>query len=386
MRDKFDNKLKNAMRPSKEPDFWLNQKIINGNLEVKKMGNKRWKRATVTFGAIGLLLVSSVGVTAAVRYFSANQVAEQTENNKLVAAFNSKDAIDINETQQTGGYDVTLLGMVSGENLSDYESYANGELLSDKTYAVVAIAHSDGTKMQEKDKDGYNVGYTDKFLVSPFIEGYNPQLYNAYYFNGGATYFVHDGVLYWLLETDNMEVFANRTIYLGVTEGLNSIGEAYAYNEETGKIGKQQAYEGVSALFTLPIDKSKGSEEAAEKYLKSLEEAQKEESAEDENSVEEEENIDALLEKLTKENIEEYATLEESTVQTCKIDKDGYITWNWQLEDGSGGEGRSFIGEDYEIGKLYATGYSQSGDGDKLVDTIICNEDGTVTVAVYRLK
>ena len=176
----------------------------------------------------------------------------------------------IDETQQTGGYDITLLGMVSGKNLSDYESYAKGELKADRTYAVVAIVNADGTKMQERDEEGYQVSYLDKFFVSPFVEGYNPNRYNAYTFNGGVTSFVRDGVLYWLLETDNIEMFANHTIYLGVTDSFLSTGEAYTYQEGSGKIEKNKDYSGVNALFTLPIDKSKGSEEQVKKYMDSL--------------------------------------------------------------------------------------------------------------------
>lgn len=385
MRDEFDNKLKEAMRPSNEPDFWLNQKIINGNLEVNKMGNKKWKRTTVAFGAVGLLLVSSVGVTASVRYFSANQVAEQTENNKLAEAFDGKDAIDINETQQTGGYDITLVGMVSGKNLSDYESYVNGELQSDKTYAVVAIANSDGTKMQEKDEEGYMVGYLDKFFVSPFIEGYNPNRYNAYTFNGGVTSFVKDGVLYWLLDTDNIEMFANHTIYLGVTENLGAIGDAYTYQEDNGKIEKNKDYSGVNALFTLPIDKSKASEEEAKKYMDSLhhedDTKDTEETADEQQTKEDEE----FFSSLTLDNIEEYAIKEESTEKTLKPDKDGYIRWNFEVENVSGEE--YFLVDDgsYEVGKLYVFGNGERKKDD-IIETFVYNEDGTYTLAAYRLK
>jgi len=380
MRDEFDSRLKEAMRPSQEPDFWLNQKIINGNQEVKKMGDKRWKRTAVTVGAIGLLMVSSVGVTAAVRYFSADQVAEKTEDNKLMAAFNSKDAIDINETQQTGGYDITLLGMVSGKNLSDYKSYVDGELQSDKTYAVVAIDHADGTKMQEKDKDGYNVGYIDQFFVSPFIEGYNPNQYNAYAFNGGATYFVKDGVLYWLLETDNLEMFATHTIYLGVTESLGTVGEAYVYQEDSGKIEKKEDYSGVSALFTLPIDKSKGSEEKAKAYMDSL--------WGEEDDTEEAEETDAdseFFDNLTLENIEEYATREESTVQILKPDKDGYITWKCELKDETSTDGTMLVDGDDSVGELRVTSCGTAEKGE-VFETLVRNEDGTYTVAMYRIK
>ena len=385
MKDEFDNQLKEALRPSQEPDFWLNQKIINGNLEGNKMKKKIWKRPAVTVGAIGLIAISSVSVTAAVKYFRADQVAQETANNKLSKAFKGKDAVEINETQQTGGYAISLLGMVSGKDLSDYESYANGELQSDRTYAVVAIANADGTKMQEKDKDGYNMGYTDKFFVSPFVEGYNPNRYNAYSFNGGATYFVKEGVLYWLLETDNMEIFADNTIYLGVTESLGTVGEAYTYQEDKGKIEKNENYSGVNALFTLPIDQSKASEEEAKKYMDSLFSGADADDTEETGDVQQMEDDEAFFSSLTLENIEEYATKEESTVKTVKPDKDGYITWDYQVKNISGKE--RFLAEDgvYEVGKLVVFGHGER-EKDDIIETLIYNEDGTFTLAAYRLK
>lgn len=383
MRDQFDNKLKEAMRPSEEPDFWLNQKIMNRNLEVKKMRKNTWKRTAVTFGAVGLLLVSSVGVTAALRYFSPDQVVKETEDNKLAKAFESKDAIDIEETQQTGGYDITLLGMVSGKNLSDFESYANGELQADRTYAVVAIANADGTKMQEEDEDGCIFEYLDKFFVSPFIEGYNPNRYNVHTFNGGVTYFVKDGVLYWLLDTDNMEMFANHTIYLGVTENLGAIGEAYTYQEDSGKIEKNKDYSGVNALFTLPIDKSKASEEEAKKYVDSL----FGEENTDETEKKQMEADEEFFNSLTLDNIEEYATREESTVQTVKPDKDGNLIYDYEIKDEIAGEVSDWIKDvsDYKVGQLIVSGCGTREKGGTFV-TFVYNGDGTFTAAVYRLK
>ena len=349
------------------------------------MRKNTWKRTAVTFGAVGLLLVSSVGVTAALRYFSPDQVVKETEDNKLAKAFDSKGAIDIDENQQTGGYDITLLGMVSGKNLSEFESYANGEIQADRTYAVVAIANADGTKMQEKDKDGYNVGYTDKFFVSPFIEGYNPNRYNAFAFNGGVTYFVKDGVLYWLLDTDNIEMFANHTIYLGVTENLGVVGEAYTYQEDSGKIEKNKEYSGVNALFTLPIDKSKASEEEAEKYMDSLFNDGAADDTEEAGDVQQMEDDEEFFSSLTLDNIEEYAIKEESTVKTLKPDKDGYITWDYEVKNTSGGG--SFLVDDvsYEVGKLYVFGHGERTKDD-IVETLVYNEDGTFTLAAYRLK
>lgn len=381
MRDEFDNKLKEAMRPSEEPDFWLNQKIMNRNLEVKKMRKNTWKRTAVTVGAVGLLLVSSVGVTAALRYFSPDQVAKETENNKLAAAFDSEGAIDIDETQQTGGYDITLLGMVSGKNLNDFESYANGELQADRTYAVVAIANADGTKMQEKDEEGCMVGYLDKFFVSPFIEGYDPNRYNAYTFNGGVTYFVKDGVLYWLLDTDNIEMFANHTIYLGVTENLGAIGEAYTYQEDSGKIEKNKEYSGINALFTLPIDKSKASEEEAKKYMDSLSNDEDADDTEEAGEVQQMEDDEEFFSSLTLDNIEEYATREESTVQILKPDKDGYITWNCEYSEGT----MLVDGDASKVGELQVISHGKVEKGEEF-ETLVRNEDGTYTLALYWIK
>ena len=139
----------------------------------------------------------------------------------------------------------------------------------------------------------------------------------------------------------------------------------------------------------MPIDKSKGSDAAAEKYLKSLEEEDTEEDTDSEDT-DEGAVIDELSRKLTKENIEEYAILEESTVQTLTPDKDGYISWSWELEDGSAGDGPLFVGDTYENGKLYVTGgfteYNSNNEKRILLSTIVCNEDGTVTAAVYRMK
>lgn len=43
-----------------------------------------------------------------------------------------------------------------------------------------------------------------------------------------------------------------------------------------------------------------------------------------------------------------------------------------------------------EIGKLYVTGafteYNSNDEKTVLLSTIVCNEDGTVTAAVYRMK
>ena len=40
----------------------------------------------------------------------------------------------------------------------------------------------------------------------------------------------------------------------------------------------------------------------------------------------------------------------------------------------------------YKTGKLYVTGSNNGDNDDILLHTIVCNKDGTVTCAVYRMK
>ena len=80
-----------------------------------------------------------------------------------------------------------------------------------------------------------------------------------------------DGVVYRLLECDNVEVFADHELYLCVI-GERSFYDrsAYSFDRETGMITRNDAYNGLNALFRLPIDASKADPEKAEAYLKEL--------------------------------------------------------------------------------------------------------------------
>lgn len=263
MNEDFDSKIKEAMLPSIEADFWLNQKIIKKSLEDKPMKTKRFKKGAIVVLTAAMVMASSVGVMAAVKYFTASEAVEElTGDEEFAKVFLEKDAVKVNETQSVAGYDITLLGIASGEILRDYQWTTAVE---DKTYAVVAISNSDGSNIP--DMADNDVGYVDDFYVTPMIEGYAPWQLNAHWLGGGCTYDVINGVLYWLMECDNVEIFADSVIYLGVTEGVGNINKAYNYNDATGKITRNEDYEGINALFTLPIDKSRADKEAVEKYL-----------------------------------------------------------------------------------------------------------------------
>lgn len=269
MESKLDELLKYALAPTEDAEYWLNQKILSRVEEKQNM--KRKQKYFRSIPAAVLAAVLAVGVTsmtafAAWKYLSAQEVTEKTGDVTLAEAFWGEGAISINESQSFGGYRVTLMGMVSGENLSSYYHFdgAGNSFLTDRTYVVVSIENGDGTPMPATWEDAY--GEQD-FFVSTLINGLNPSWYNVASMNGNATELWDNGVLYRLVECDNVEIFADRGLYLCVCDGSFYNQSAYQYDTETGKITRNEDYSGMNALFELPVDEAKADPEKAAEYL-----------------------------------------------------------------------------------------------------------------------
>lgn len=269
MENRLDDLLRHALTPEDVPNVWLNQKVINRVKEQKKMVGKSKKRfPAAAVVAVLVLCLSSVTVYAAIKYLSPAEVAEEVQDEKLAEAFLGENAVIINETQNYGDYNATLLSIVSGELLSDYPYYnATDSIVADRTYAVVAIEMVDGTPMPDTSEEAYG---ELEFFVSPLIGDYNPAFYNIASMSGNYADIVEDGVLYRLLECDNVEMFAEHSLYLCVTEGIFYNTDAYCYDNATGIISRNEEYDGLNALFELPIDITKANPEKAAEYIASL--------------------------------------------------------------------------------------------------------------------
>ena len=215
----------------------------------------------------------------------AQEAAAELQDKKLVHAFSGEDAILVNETQTYGDYRTTLIGIVSGKDLTDYAMTTGGEIRADRSYWLLAIEHADGTPMPDTGSPEYG---TETFLTSPFIQGLEPWKYNVYTFGGGYSEFVQDGVMYRMAECDNLELFADKEVYLCLADENSAgvINEAYSYDETTGKITRNEAYDGCNALFILPLDRAKADPKKAESYLKSLDKTPEEEQAEMDQELE----------------------------------------------------------------------------------------------------
>lgn len=378
MKKTVDELLKDALKPADEPDFWLNQKILNQAKETKQMKKRNIRKITAAAAcAVMVLAVGSATAVAAWKYLAPKQVAEHFEDQKLAKAF-EQEGIFVNETQSVGGYDITLLGIVSGEFISEHLSTANGEVLSDRSYVVTAIANADGTPMPEISEEAYNEA---SFFVSPMISGYDPMQYNAYTLQGGYSETVQDGISYRMMECSNIEIFADHTLYLGVTDGFAPNSEAFVFDEASGKISKNENYDGINALFVLPVDVKKADPEAAEEMIRSIEKPEDTETAET--------DIDALVNRITPENIDEYAVRVEETVQQMTVDEEGRYYGTWEC-GGMGGESSISKEEFFPDGKPGMSsfiGFHGTDEPEKMcITTFTLNEDGSITLAVYQLK
>jgi len=386
MKRDYDEILKQALTPNDEPDFWLNQKILRQVREEKRMEKRKYKKIPAVVLTAALLLgVGSMTTAAAWKYLMPNEVAKEARDERLAEAFISDEAVFVNETQSYGGYNVTFLGIVSGEDLTEQIHIHNGTIRMDKSHIVVAIENADSVPMPDTSEDAFG---ELEFLVSPFIKGYNPVDYNAFFFGGGHTDIVEGGVLYRIMECDNVEIFADQGLYLGVIDNTFYQREAYLYDEVTGEIMRNEAYDGLNALFQLPIDVAKADPVAAKAYMETLFDENEGDWSDVEKTAEELE-VEEWIANLTLENIEELAVCVEHTVQVLIVDENGMLHVAPYEVEGRGGSGGCSILErwafaDVGYGMADQFGYSHSGTLDTLrIETFTKNEDGTYTFAVY---
>ena len=253
MKKQLDELLNCALTPMDEPSFWLNQKILNQVKEQKEMIGKEKRRFSVVTIVLTLVLCfGSITVYGAWKYVSSEDVAEKIqEDSTLAEAFLSEEAKVINETQSYGGYQITLLSMVSGELLTEHPMYNDGTIMTDRTYAVIAIENADGTPLPAPSEDAYA---ELEFFVSPLMKGYNPVMYNIFTMSGAYGEMEEDGILYRLLECNNVENLETDEIYIRVSDGVFYNARAYQYDETTGEISRNEAYECLNALFVLPME------------------------------------------------------------------------------------------------------------------------------------
>ncbi|WP_313757042.1 hypothetical protein [Tissierella sp.] len=357
--EKIDKLLWHVLSSNNEPDHSLNQKIINkiGERNRIKCINKR--RLSISAVVAILIVTTSLSAFAAWKLLTPKEIAENLGDKGLALAFDSEGAVAINQTQIIGDYKITLMGIVSGKEISDFKHSAK-EIFPDRTYSVLAISKSDGTPMPEPLDPLYD---EMSFLVSPFIKGQHPKDLNIFTMNGAASWFIKDRVMYRTMECDDIEVFSDRGLYIAVMDNFNVI-EAYNFNSKTGEISRNTDYKGINALFDLPLDQSKGNYKEAEKYIQTL--------LRDDEEVLDEELPE--IEELLKD-----AVLIPESVQKVVPDKDGIFNYYFAKH-----KLKADIKNLFEEGQVGFSNSRYMDNGNILVFSR--DDNGVITVMTYRKK
>ena len=214
--------------------------------------NRVKKTSLLVAAAVALLAVT---VSAAVLWLTPAQVADRVEEPLLAEAFQGEDAIVLYESLTAGDYQITLAGMVSGEDLSVPTDY-NGEIINDRTYAVFRVARADGAPLT----DYPNLSY------SPLVDGYHVRCVNAWTLGTTTQQFIEDGVIYCLFDCRNLEMFADHPVRFAIYEGGVPNTDLFSMAED-GTISLRES--GVGALFTLPLDARTADPDAARDFVES---------------------------------------------------------------------------------------------------------------------
>lgn len=246
-------------RISFSPDFCprttaLLRERLREQEEQKMSFGKTKKLAVLAAAAICLLAVS---VSAVVLWLSPAQVAEEIDDPLLAQAFAGEGAQVLNETAQAGDYTITLGGLVSGRGISSWCADAAEE----RTYAVVSVARTDGTPLTE---ESYDVAASGTFTITPLVAGYPPHEVNIFSLDGSCASFLQDGRAYYVMDTQDIQIFADHTVYLAVYQGFVPSYQQFSAAED-GTLTMREDVTG--CMFTLPLDPALADPEAVRAFV-----------------------------------------------------------------------------------------------------------------------
>lgn len=224
--------------------------FVGNRTRIVEMGSIRKARkiaaACMLIAAMGVLSVSGY---AAWKYLRPTQVVENMGDQKLSGQFEKTEGTIVGDARQVfEDYTVTMLGLVAGENLSDYPYFSDGVEVQDRCFAILAIERTDSVPMPKTSEDEYAELC---FFASAFAKGYDPVKVNAATLDGYYCDMVEDGILYRLVECDDISALSDQVVYVGVLDKVFYDCTAYHYDDKTGEISRNPDYEGLNALFEI---------------------------------------------------------------------------------------------------------------------------------------
>lgn len=261
LRDMLDNFSDEEIRlrtdASVSPDRVL--KLTMKKIEEENTNMKHKKIISIPLvAAIAAVIISSAAF-ASYHFLSPKEIAKHLDENKLSEVFAEGDTRFDFEPQTSGDYTFSLLGIASGKGLSSFTDEAE----KDKSYVVGAVTRADGKPLL--DYPG--------MMITPLVSGYKPWEVNAFTIGGGRSEFISDDGYtdYFIFECDNLEVFADHTVYIAMYEMDENLPmapgtENFMINPD-GSISFNPNYTAAHAMFVLPLDASKADPQAAQRLL-----------------------------------------------------------------------------------------------------------------------
>lgn len=229
---------------------------------------------------------------AAATLMAPEEVVQEFGDGALAAAFASEDAVLVDETQRVGDYDVTLVGLVTGENLTAWmDPYERSA-----TYAVIGLRRADGEPITDETvlamreayfATGTPIGPDELYWSDepsfepnggllaesanlehvscwPLVGGCDSPELNDYLADVGWHGGVADGAYYLVVNVNDLMVFADHPVYLVVYEGMGLSEDACEKNPD-GSFSFKEGCGG--AMFKLPLDPADADPEKAAEIL-----------------------------------------------------------------------------------------------------------------------
>ncbi len=222
------------------------------NLAAERKGENVMNKTTKAL-AVAVIIIAVLSFTAFAisNLLSAGEVAERFGESKVADSFNKQ--ANKAESVTDKGYTVSFLGSVKGEK------FESEEIKSDCSYYVISVASSDGTPLSLV--EGNPLG------MSVIIEGYPAWKVNTWSLNTSANGMEENGILYYLYDCENLEIFADKNVYLAVYEGFVPSADIITMNPD-GTFEFAEGYNGFKAMFKISLEPSKANPEAGNEILK----------------------------------------------------------------------------------------------------------------------
>ena len=260
----LDVLLRRALKCEGAPHVQLVEQVTYQWIKKEEEEMNKAVRISIKTIAVAAVFVAIFAGTAlaALNLLKPGEVAKSAGDIALSAAFESKDALTVDETQTSGDYALTLMGLVSGKDISD-QAFTGEGVLPERSYAIVAIRRADGGSVTTEESAA--------LYMSPLVKGLKPWMVNINTMNGAYSEIAKDGVVYRIVECNDVAMFADKGLYLCVSDTVTFSKDAFDYSDETGEISPRADYKGMNALFNLPIDPSEADPAKAAEYLKRIE-------------------------------------------------------------------------------------------------------------------